>query len=217
MTPDSRPPLKARLLRYELTSSEFRLLQAILDLSDEGKCIWPSVSTMMAYSQLSKSTIMRAIHGDRREGRKSRPGFLERGILTELAPSSFVKKRSAIYRFNEAALQEYPPLANYLAARRQRILPGIRRPSVPGELIETPEADAPIGLPGRHTQSPRDTRSVSLGDALGLHGTPDSKAFDPKAIDPREREIQEQPALSLDDRKGNPESDLEWAKRFTRH
>ncbi len=112
--------------------------------------IWAAIPRLAAYSKLSERNVQRLIHR-----------LYGRGILTQLAPGSTVKRRPATYRLNEGALQDDPRMAPYLT--RQQQLPGIVRPSVPGE----PVPDRPLVTPRHQT---------------GVTVSPDSKAFDSKAI-----------------------------------
>lgn len=137
----SRPPLRARLSRYVLTKSERALLIAMCEQCSDGSCIWASIDTMVLYSDLSESHIRNLIHG--RRDRKGSPGLLERGILSELAPAKgWPRPCPATYRINEDALHVKPKVASRLEARSQMTLPGIRRPSVPGEPVKVASDDA---------------------------------------------------------------------------
>ena len=101
----------------------------------DGSTVWASLPRLSTYADLSVRQIFNLIHGRDRNGQHV-PGLLQRGILSELAPANRGKKRPATYRINEGALEEKPGMARYLAAQRQGVLPGIRRPSVPGEPLE---------------------------------------------------------------------------------
>jgi hypothetical protein len=189
VTPDSssprRPPLRGRLSRYVLTKSERALLVAMCEQCSDGSCIWASVETLAIYSDLSPRHIWNLIHGRDRDGRHI-PGLLERGILTELAPAKgWPDPRPATYRINEAALDVKPEVRSRLEARSQMTLPGIRRPSVPGEPVKVASDDADDrwnqvppnqvepGADDRWNQVPRQVEPVA----------DDSPAFDSRAFD----------------------------------
>lgn len=109
-----KPPLHARLYWYKLTARELVLLETMIQHSTDGQgsAIWTSMARLSDYSKINDRTVRRMIHGDHRKG-KERPGFLDRGILTELAPGSAAKRRSATYRFNEMALELDPRMEQY--------------------------------------------------------------------------------------------------------
>jgi hypothetical protein len=73
---------------------------------------------------------------------------------------------------------------------RQEQLPGIRRAPVPGEPV--PDRDLVSG--GHQSGVPSGAHLVSTGHQSGGYGTPDSKAFDPNAINPN-AEIRERALL----------------------
>jgi hypothetical protein len=87
--------------------------------------------------------------------------------------------RPATYRLNEDALEDDPKMASYRS--RQQQLPGIRRTPIPGEPIPA----LPLVSHGHQSGGPHDAELVSSGHQTGVTGTPDSKAFDPKAINPK--------------------------------
>ena len=96
-------------------------------------------------------------------------GFCARGILTQLARGNAAKRMPATYRVNEEALEEDPRMARYRSTG-QKQLPGISRPSVPGEPIPDRDLVAPCHLvTPRHqsggTMSPNsrnDSRNTTL-------------------------------------------------------
>ena len=114
---ERRPPLRARLFWYKLTSDELVLLQAMVEHCSDGSTIWASISRLAVYSKLSERKVQRLIHGEDRDSRRVR-GLCERGILTQLAPWNAAKRRPATYRLNEEALEE-----EGIAARPHQIDP----------------------------------------------------------------------------------------------
>jgi hypothetical protein len=96
---------------------------------------------------------------------------------------------------------------------RQQQLPGIRRVAIPGE----PIPDRPLVSRGHQTGGPRAVHLVSSGHQSGVTGTPDSKAFDPKALDPKpvihhgDAAMNSLPAwLALKEQLRNELSEEEW-------
>ncbi len=188
-TPDSssprRPPLRGRLSRYVLTKSERALLISMCEQCSDGSCIWASIETLAVYSDLSERHIWNLIHGRDRDGRHI-PGLLERGILSQLAPAKgWPDPRPATYRINEAALHEKPKVRSRLEARSQMTLPGIRRPSVPGEPVKVASDDAD----DRWNQVPPHQVEPIANDRWNLLPrqvepvADDSPAFDSRAFD----------------------------------
>jgi hypothetical protein len=187
------PPLRARLHRYLLSTAEFALLTAMCEHCSDGSTIWAAIPRLAAYSKLSERKVQRLIRA-----------FCRRGILSQLAPANTSKRRPATYRLNEAALQEDPRMVPYRI--RQEQLPGIRRAPVPGEPV--PDRDLLSG--GHQSGVPSGAHLVSTGHQSGGYWTPDSKAFDPNAINPN-AEIR-QPALLRAEKNGpcerHPDSGL---------
>lgn len=135
---DSRrpPPLRARLYRYKLSSSELSVLQAMCEHCSSGETIWVSISRLAAYTKLSERQVQRII-GARPNGQPPWPGsLLARHILRELAPAnSKNRSRPATYAINESALREDPTVMRYVRRQSQCTLPGFNVPSAPGERI----------------------------------------------------------------------------------
>lgn len=174
----ARPPLRARLHRYKLTATELVVLQAMVEHCSDGSTIWASIRRIAAYSNLCERTVQRVINGVNRNGRHI-SGLCDRGILSQLAPANVGKHRPTTYRLNEQACEEDPRMAPYLT--RQQQLPGIRRAPIPGE----PIPDHPLVT---QSHQPGDTESADLmtqGHQPGDRGSPDSKAFDSRALDPK--------------------------------
>jgi hypothetical protein len=163
---DHRPPLRARLHQYLLTSDEFALLSSMCEHRSDGSTIWAAIPRLSAYSKLSDRTAQRIV----RELR-------QRGILSEIAPPNAAKRRPTTYRINEAAFEDDPRMAPYRICQRQ--LPGIARPAIPGE----PIPDRPLVTAGRQTGDRKSADLVTAGHQSGDCLTPNSKAFDPKALD----------------------------------
>jgi hypothetical protein len=143
----SRPPLRARLHRYHLTTAEFALLTAMAEHCSDGSTIYAAVPRLAAYAKLSARQVERIIHGydDARSGKRV-AGLTERGILTELAPHNGRKRRPATYHLNEDALQLDPRMRRYLHQEKQRILPGILKPPKQG-IPELPVSDSQCNVP----------------------------------------------------------------------
>jgi hypothetical protein len=135
VSPERQIPLKARLHRYLLTPSELALLTAMVEHCSDGSTIWAGFDRLSAYSKISYRNIRRLVKS-----------LCKRGILTQLNPPSAKRNLPATYRLNEAAMHEDPAMTPYLG--NQRTLPGIRRPSIPGEPIQSdgPEATMSPGL-----------------------------------------------------------------------
>ena len=96
-----RPPLRARLHWYRLTASELAVLTAMCEACSDGSEVYAAVPRLAAYAKLTRRQVDRFIHGyvDPRTATRVK-GFVERGILTQLAPPGS-RKRTAIYRINE--------------------------------------------------------------------------------------------------------------------
>jgi hypothetical protein len=119
----SAPPLHARLFRYRLSAGELGLLRAMVEHCSTGATIWASTRRLAAYSKLSVRQVQRIIDQ-----------LLKRRILRELAPANANGRRCpATFAINEAALEDDPAMAEFLAREKQQTLPGISRPSIPGE------------------------------------------------------------------------------------
>jgi hypothetical protein len=161
---DGRPPLRARLHWYKLTRSELAFLVAAAELMRDVE-LFASVSRLAAYSKLSDRQVQRII-----------ASFIERGILTELAPPNTEKRRPATYRFNEEALEMDPRMRRWPQAWLQRILPGIvKRPK-----IGVPQSVVSDGAPGDTVSPVLVSPCHQSGDTM----SPNPKAFDPTATDP---------------------------------
>ena len=107
------PPLRARLHWYKLTSTEFALLTAMCEHSSDGSAIWASVPRLSAYSKLSERTVQYVIRD-----------LCARGILSRMAEgNSRNKRRPAVYRVNEAGMEDDPKMRRYHI--NQRHLPGL--------------------------------------------------------------------------------------------
>ncbi len=195
-----KPPLRARLHWYKLTTAEFALLTAMCEHCSDGSTIWAAIPRLAAYSKLSERKVQRLI------------GALRgRGILSQLAPANTAKRRPATYRINEAGFQEDPRMAPYRA--RQEQLPGICRKPVPGE----PVPDRDLVSRGHQSGVQTGAHLVSTGHQSGVTGTPDSKALDPSTTDSRtgiqhgDAALNSMPAwLSFKEQLRSELSDEEW-------
>ena len=213
------PPFHARILYYDLTKSERALCSAFDELCSKGSRLCASLKTYAVLSRLSERHVYNLINGRDRNGRRI-PGFLDRGILTVDTPAKpphggHRYATPAIYVFHEAAIQLDPKaLARQDARRQQPTLPGIPRPPIPGEPLDT------------QNQVHRDPEPVAndiqnrvpttSGTSCRRHPEPvaeDSKAVNSKPLI-QEREIQPQPlALSLGDQEGEIENEWVWSQR----
>ena len=155
------PPPKTQLYWASLTHKEKSVLDAMYEHCSDGSIVWASLPRLARYSKLSRKTVQRALHGDRRNGR---PGLIARGIVTQLAKANRGKKRPATYRINAEALAEDPQMDRY--KKRQLTLPGIRRPAAPGEPIEPSHATDPRSIVSRSNYGP------------AVHGTTDPRSTD---------------------------------------
>ena len=107
------PPLRARLHWYRLSAAEFALLTAMAEHCSDGSAVWASISRLAAYSKLSERTVQYTIRG-----------LCVRGILSQLAEgNSWNKRRPAVYRLNESAMEDDPKMKPYRTNQRQ--LPGL--------------------------------------------------------------------------------------------
>jgi len=222
------PPLRARLPYYDLTTNECALLVAMCEYCSDGSNCWASLAKYALHSGLSEKTIGDLIHGrnyiDRRPpgfigpmNARHAPGLIERRVLIELAPTAKPSRRHwhtqpATYLINEAALSLDKELLAIQDARKQLSLPGIRRPSVPGEPVEVAEGTRHL-VPRADDTTPHHVRDHPAPRAD--HPAPragDSKAFDSKAlIHKRERDSATvRPSLSPEE----GETDAQWAQRL---
>jgi hypothetical protein len=159
------PPLRARLHWYRLNVAEFALLTAMCEHCSDGATIWAAIPRLAAYSKLSERNVQRLMRW-----------LCKRGILTQIAPGNTAKRRPATYRLNEAALEDDPRMAPYRT--RQEQLPGISRSVIPGE----PIPDRDLVTPCHQSGVQRGADLVTQRHQSGVTASPDSKAFDPKAI-----------------------------------
>jgi len=125
--------------------------------NSEGTCVSAAIERIAAYAKLSRDQADRLIHGydDKRSGER-RKGFLERGVLTVLAPrGKRGRKRVAIYRINEAALHLDSRVTSYreadAARAAQRQIPGIIPP--PKAQPQFPQPAVSDATPDFHTSA----------------------------------------------------------------
>ena len=179
----SRPPLQARLLYYDLTTSEYALLRAMHEHAPEGEVWKASPATYAEMSRLSVKTIYNLIHGRSRKDGGRVPGFIERRILkVESEGRKAPYPQPAVYRFQEWALSLRPELLARLEAGIQQPLPGVRP--------EPKTAAASATISDVHRQL-LPHASVMVAD--------DSKATTSRT---RERDSTTAIPLSLDDQEG---------------
>jgi len=176
----SPPALRGLLFFKLLSDSELLLLLAMLEHSKgTGQFVWPSIERLAAYTKLKKRTVQRLIHGyiDDRYGIR-RKGLLERGILSQLAPSNGAKHNTATYRINFDALSDDPAMKRYVWWQQQQ-LPGISRPAANGEPI--PDNSVTQCHPDHATMSPAPvTQCHPPGDTMSPDSVLDS-VFDSKS------------------------------------
>jgi hypothetical protein len=104
-----RPPQQARLLYYDLTTSERALLRAMIEHAPEGALMEASPETYAERSGVSQRHIYNLIHGWDDKGGRHHPGFLERHILDcKRKAKRGPHPKSAAYIFNEWALRLLP-------------------------------------------------------------------------------------------------------------
>jgi hypothetical protein len=83
------------------------------EANSDGSTIWAAIPRLAAYSKLSERSVQYVI----RE-------LCSRGILSQLAPAnSWNKRRPAVYRVNEAAMEDDPKMRPYRTSQWR--LPGI--------------------------------------------------------------------------------------------
>lgn len=163
---ENKPPLRARLHWYSLTTAEFSLLTAMCEHCSDGSTIWAAIPRLAAYSKLSERTVQLLL----RE-------FCSRGILSQLAPANTAKRRPATYRINEAALDDDPRMVPYRV--RQQGLPGVQRAPIPGEAVP----DRCLVQRVHQSSANNSPDLVQRLHQSGVKAAPDSNAFDPKTID----------------------------------
>jgi len=164
-------PLHARLFRYQLTTAELVVLLVMTEHCSTGTTIWASTRRIAAYAKLSVRQVKRVIDQ-----------LLHRHILRELAPAnSKGRRKPATYAINEAALEEDPAVMAFLGGEKQDALPGISRPAIPGEPMESP-AKGDMVSPVRVTWCPAMGDMVSpnpkLDPLLNPRTTPKPPAID---------------------------------------
>lgn len=163
----ANPPLRARLHWYRLSLAEFALLTAVCEHCSDGATIWASIRRLAAYSKLSERKVQYVIRG-----------LCDRGILSQLAPAnSWNKRRPAIYRINEAALQDDPKMAPFRPTGQQElplIRPtGAQRAPVP---VHTACATGAHCAPDSRSKSNSKAIEIQHGDAA-LNSLPSWLAF----------------------------------------
>jgi hypothetical protein len=203
MTPDSvelRRPERAEVYEKDLTGIEQAVILAMLEIAGgESRQLFIRIRRIAAWSKFDKRSVQRALWGDhrthpdqpkpKREKGKPEPecpyckGLVQRRVLEQLAPANWKKKRPATYRLNLEILEDSEAVRRFLD--QKNLFPRNRRshdPASHGRGIQRPTV-APSG----------DPRS---GDPAS-HGRIDSKAFDSRSLDPKERECESREPLSL--------------------
>jgi len=154
-------PLQERLCWYQWDSAdELNLVKAMVEHCSDGSILWASERTLAAYTKLSRGWVRTLLEGcDEEPGRKKRIGLLERKILTQLAPADPKTNAPAIYRLNEGALTLDSAMIRILERRAQGVLPGIRRPAIPGEpIVKIPAPASHLDFRAEPTLLPPGTR-----------------------------------------------------------
>jgi len=180
----------------------------------DGSSCRAAVARYAAYCKLSERKVQYILRA-----------LCKRGVLTQLSPGNPTRRQPAVYRINEAAMQEDPRWKFSIDEKGRRTaeyrtlqqsLPGITRPwdpQIPDERLgKGPGAQcAPVhGVQGTGAQNIAE--GVHAMRPRGAQCAPDLKAFDLRAIDPKEREGPQKPALTLpSDQEG--EIDNEWYER----
>ena len=184
-----RPPLKARLLYYDLTTKERGLLEAMLEHRPEGEAIKASPETLAKMSGVSARHQWNLINGWTRKDGTHVQGLIERRIL-EITKKGrrFPHPSPAHYVFHEWACLLRPEVI----ARQEA---GIQRP-LPGVPIE-PKTGAPSATISDDHRQPLPYASAMVAD--------DSKATTSRA---RERDsTKATPSLSLANQEGEIDVD----------
>src|SRR4051794_6830698 len=146
------PPLRARLHWYLLSAAEFALLTAMVEHSSDGSAIWASVSRLAAYSKLSERTVQYVIRG-----------LCARGVLSQLAQgNSWHKRRPAVYRLNESAMEDDPKMKAYRTLQPQ--LPGMTGAMVAPQPVQNLQPTGAMVAP--------DSRSKANPQTLMIPGNP---------------------------------------------
>ena len=166
----TRPPLRARLHWYQLSTAEFSLLTAMCEHCSDGSTIWAAIPRLAAYSKLSERNVQRLLRS-----------LSSRGALSQLAPANTNKRRPTIYRLNESALQDDPRMLPY--RNRQQQLPGIHRRPVPGEVIPDVSLVTPCHQSGDTTPPSTVTPRHRSGDTT----SPDSRTSDSSTKDSKDQ------------------------------
>jgi hypothetical protein len=176
------------------------VLQVMIEHCSDGSSCRASISRYAAYSGCSDRKVQYVLRA-----------LCRRGELTQLSPGIAAKRRPAVYRINEAAMEENPSfefsfdgqgrrVAKYRT--RQEDLPGIPLPwdpKIPDEALAHPPGAqrAPVhGVQGTGAQdAPEGVHGVQ---GTGAQRAPDPKAFDPRALkDPKEGDSARARATSL--------------------
>ena len=182
----------------------------------DGSSCRAAVARYAAYCKLSERKVQYILRA-----------LCKRGVLTQLSPGHPARRQPAIYRINEAAMQEDPRWQFSIDSQERRTaeyrtlqqsLPGIPRPwdpQIPDDRLGSrPGAQcAPVhGV--QETGAQNVAEEVHGVQETGAQCAPDLKAFDLRAIDPKEREIPQKPALALpSDQEGEIENEWAWSQR----
>lgn len=160
LSAEYKPPLRARLHWYRLSAAEFALLTAMCEHCSDGSTIWAAIPRLAAYSKLSERNVQYVIRG-----------LCNRGILSQLAPgNSWKKRRPAVYRVNESALEDDPKMRPYGTGQRQ--LPGIFHNPVDDAATGAKVAPQPVQNPYlTGAMVAPDSRSKANSRSIGIqHG-----------------------------------------------
>ncbi len=182
------PPLHARLFWYHHEPLELLVLLVMIEHCSDGSSCRASISRYAAYCGCSERKVQYVLRA-----------LCRRGELTQLSPGNAAKRRPAVYRVNEAAMEENPcfefsfdregrRVAKYHT--RQENLPGIPQPwdpKIPDEALAPPPGARRAPVHGVHETGAQDAPEGVHGvQGTGAQRAPDPKAFDSRALDSKE-------------------------------
>jgi len=209
-------PPSAHLWWYKLKPLELLVLMAMYQHCSDGSSCRAAVTRYAAYCKLSERKVQYILRA-----------LCKRGVLTQLSPGNPTRRQPAVYRINEAAMQEDPRwkfsidekgrrTAEYRTL--QQTLPGIARPwdpQIPDDRLGSRAGAQCAPVHGvQETGAQNVAKEVHGVQETGAQHAPDLKAFDLRAIDPKEREAPQKTALALSsDQEGTIENEWAWSQR----
>jgi hypothetical protein len=187
VAPIPRRPLRAEVHQKQLSANRQAIILAMLEIGDStGQHLKISIPRIAAWAKLGKKTVQREIWGDHRKhpnhprpkrenGRDQECPFCPDSLVTSrvlqpVTSANWKKHRPAEYRLNLELLDDCPNVRRYLDQKKLNFSPDPQRPTVASppsvrrSLAQRP-TDAPPSVPRTH----------------------DSKAFDSKTLDTREK------------------------------